>query len=79
MRLSKSGLQPTSNTLLDMELDFLSDSRAAEALHQRRASSVQATTSGRTHLSSPVDICNISGMLELPTAFGSLFLGEVCV
>ena len=57
--------------------DFLPDDEAAKALQQRRTSSRGATTSDRTQLRSPIDICNIPGMLELPTSFGSLFLGEV--
>lgn len=78
MRLSKSALQPTGHTLVDMDTDFLPDEEAAAALQRRRESTQSATTSERTHLRSPLDICNLSGLLELPTSFGSLFLGEAC-
>lgn len=77
MRLSKAALQPTSNILVDLDTDFLSDKDAAEALEQRKASSQETSTSERTQLRSPSDICNISGMLTVPSSFGSLFLGEV--
>ena len=78
MRLSKPALQPTSNILVDLDTDFLSDEDAAKELQQRRNSSQEASTSDRTQLHSPLDICSLSGMLTVPSSFGSIFLGEVC-
>lgn len=75
--MSKPPLQPNSNMLIDMDLDFLSDDEAAAVLQERRASSRQASTSVRLKLHPATELCNIPGMLELPTAFGPLFLGEV--
>ena len=79
MRLSKTALQPSSNLLLDLDGDFLVGAEPKSPLLERASSSYQASTSGRLELESPLDVCNIAGFLELPTAFGSLYLGEVCL
>jgi len=79
MRLSKSSLQPPSHLLLDLDTDFLSDVEAARALKRRlKPPGGGGGASGRTQLGSPLDVCTLPGMLELPTSFGSLYLGEVC-
>ena len=79
MRLSKTALQPSSNLLLDLEGDFFVGEELNSHLLERASSSYQASTSGRLELASPLDVCSIAGFLELPTAFGSLYLGEVCL
>lgn len=79
MRLTKGPLLPQENFLVDLETDFLPDDQAAQVFAQRQASGAVASTSesSRSHLTHPVDICNIEGILELPTSFGPLHLGEV--
>lgn len=74
MRLSKAALQPPAALLTDTTGDFSSDAEAAWELSARK---ISETPMSRTELHSPLDLCKIQGWLELPTTFGSLYLGEV--
>ena len=76
MRLTKPMLQPPAHLQLDIDTDFLPDDEA-EAVCATRSNSGQQSRGSRSHCSHPTDICNISGLLELPMSLGPLHLGEV--
>ena len=82
LQLTRARLQPSPHFQLDLDTDFLPDDEAAEVFASRQSAGLSATesatsTSLRSHCTSPVQICNIEGLLEAQGSLGPLHLGEV--
>ncbi|KAK9822650.1 hypothetical protein WJX81_003565 [Elliptochloris bilobata] len=73
MRLCKPSLQVDTQTRLDLSLDLLSDADAVKAI---ASGFLPERPSDRSNLGSSLDAFGVDGLLELPVAFGTIYLGE---